>query len=333
MNNENKHIDFFDLTVKYLSGEADKQEINNLEDIIKASANSKKQFIQYKRAWQLSASKNIVFNKAKVWEQITQKMDEEIHETPVVEIRPNNHRLIWRIAAGLIILLTAAFMLYQFVFQNKTTELLATNQVRTEKLADGTEVSLNQHSSLSWNRKFNKNERRVSLKGDAYFDVAKNPKKAFVIEAGSVEIKVLGTAFYVDAHSESDKIEVIVKRGTVAVTAAGNQQVTLQAGEMASFNKREEKLAKFQDRDKNVLSWKTKVMIFQDTPLAEVIQIIGKTYGVKVRLTNPDLAACRLTATFEKMPLDDVLNVVSETLSLAWNKTGSDYELSGEACQ
>jgi len=334
MNNENKHTVLFDLTVKYLSGEANGLETTSLEELVKNSAEYKKLFIQYKRAWQLSASKGQHFNKQQAWSTIEKTIGSKTTETPVVKIHQQNSNkaLFYKIAAGVIVFLTVGFMSYFYFYQNKTTELLASNQILIETLLDGTEVSLNQQSSLSWDRSFNKKERRVSLQGDAHFDVAKNPDKPFIIETGEVSIRVLGTAFYVNARSNKNKIEVNVSRGKVAVETSGQNKIILEAGEVAIFDKREKLLVKHQNKDKNVMSWKTKIMVFENTPLGEVVRIINRTYDVDLQLANPKTSQCQLTATFEKLPLEDVLSVISETLSLDWNKKGNIYLLSGENC-
>ncbi|MCB0806430.1 MAG: FecR domain-containing protein [Bacteroidales bacterium] len=333
MDENSRHIDFEILVGKYLAGEASPHEIEVLENWVKTSEENKKLFREQKRVWMLAAGKTASFKSTEAFSQLEKTLFADEKEIPA--IKPPAKKLalspVWRVAAAVTVLVSIGLLIY-FMVKTPQTELVAHAGILTEKLTDGSEVTLNQQSKLTFANDFGKNERRVSLQGDAYFDVAKNPEKPFIIETDGLDIKVLGTSFYVDAGATSDIVEVIVQSGTVELHSYGGGEVTLEAGEKGIYAKGSGNLQKVVSGDQNFLSWKTKIMKFEDADLTTVATVIAKTYRVKIEIENPQLRECRLTATFDNQSLDDVLMIIEQTLDIEISRSGESVTFLGNGC-
>ena len=334
MNEKNEHTEFELLTGKYLAGDASQEEIKKLEQWVRSSKENKKLFLDYKRAWQLTEREDAKVNTERAWETVRKKLFAEEKEIP--SIKPvsgsTGMRPLWRIAAVAVVLISVGFLLI-FLLRSPQNELIAYDSIISEKLEDGSEITLNRHSKIIYPEQFGKKERRVELEGDAYFDVTREEDKPFIVETYGLKVKVLGTSFYVDAKPDKETIEVIVSSGRVALLTEQGNTLELTAGEKGIFNKKANTLLEKSNPDENFLSWKTKKIRFDNAGLERVAQVIAGTYHVDVQLGQPGLKNCRLTATFDNQSLDDVLLIIEETLDIEVVKTDSAIIFSGNGCR
>lgn len=211
-------------------------------------------------------------------------------------------------------------------------------------LPDGTTVKLNSNSSLTVPDDFAKKTRSVSLKGEAFFDVAHDAARPFIITTNQMQIKVLGTSFNVKAYEEDNVFETAVIRGSVEVTLArSSQKVVLHPNEKISLNNNAvtavhgetaapkqqsvpEKIATVQpvtrDRDSSIveISWTEDKLAFAGEAFPDMIKKIERWYNIKVLFDNEAVANKlreeRLTATFH----NEKLELVMEALQLANGK-------------
>lgn len=174
-------------------------------------------------------------------------------------------------------------------------------------------------------------ERTVTLKGEAYFDVQKDPTRPFVITADAIEVTVLGTAFTVSAYDTSATLTVRVREGRVQVVAHTDTLV-LGAGEHARFNKERHLLERVVSPPAEI--WGERIIQFEGAPLPLVIAQLQSLFPVRIVLGNPALANCKLTATFEDEPIEHILDVIAQTYGLSVTTSGEDtYTLEGNGCE
>ncbi|MEO6706377.1 MAG: FecR domain-containing protein, partial [Ginsengibacter sp.] len=147
-------------------------------------------------------------------------------------------------------------------------------------LSDGSKVWLNAGSSLTYPVSFMGSERRVSVAGESYFEVAHNASMPFIVSNGSVNIRVLGTHFNVDAfEDDGNDIKVTLLEGSVKINN-GNATGLLKPGQQASVNK-EVKINS--DVDLNlVMAWKNGYFQFDNASLQNVMKQISRWYDVNV---------------------------------------------------
>lgn len=146
-------------------------------------------------------------------------------------------------------------------------------------LTDGTQVWLNAHSSLRFPAQFIGTTRDVELSGEAYFDVAKNKNKPFVVMVGDTKVKVIGTEFNIAADEEKTKVSTTLLEGSVLVTQ-GNKQRTLEPGQQA-ISGNGGLFVNRVDTDP-IVAWKNGYFIFRKTPIHELMAAISKWYDVEV---------------------------------------------------
>ena len=246
-----------------------------------------------------------------------------------------------KIAAVLLIAIvmgsTAYFMSQKQLVKKNMAEVIVNNLGLSQiELPDGTIVSLNRDTKINYPDKFGDDIREVSIEGEAFFEVTPNPSKPFIIHAGEATIKVLGTSFSVNAYPENDMVEVIVETGKVKFSKQQtNQQTTheviLDPGEKGTYVNASKELIKSTNNDPNFLAWKTHKLIFSETSLKEVIKQLNKVYRVRIETADPNLDNLLLNAHFEDESLDFILEVISTTHGLKFDKQGEHYLLKKEA--
>lgn len=148
------------------------------------------------------------------------------------------------------------------------------------KLPDGTKVWLNTDSEIELDNQFGIGERKVVLKGEAYFEVARNVQKPFKVEAMQTEVAVLGTMFNVQAYEASREVLTTLAEGSVRVHAADNQ-VTLVPGQQSVYNK-DKNVVSTRGVDVDlVLGWKDGFFKFDDQPIEEVLNVLRSWYDIQ----------------------------------------------------
>ena len=200
-------------------------------------------------------------------------------------------------------------------------------------LPDGSRVTLNIGAVIKYPGNFKGNKRAVSLDGEAYFDVAHNASKPFIIASDGIRVEVKGTSFYINTCSRSGDFELVLTTGEVGLyfeNQTGPARI-LNPGEKAIIHGKQITITTNQDA--NYMAWKTHKITFSNDPLNSVAATLSKVYQANVCLVNPSLAQCRLTATFDNQSLESVLNVLKATLDIDIRNSGSTVEISGKGCR
>lgn len=187
-------------------------------------------------------------------------------------------------------------------------------------LPDGSIVTLNYGSHLDYPDQFEGNTREVSLEGEAFFEVQRNPEKPFIIRAGRANIQVLGTSFNVNTFPKTGEVSVVVQTGKVQVYAndvkSADSDVILTPGERGVLSGNAPAFTKELNPDPNFLAWKTHSFIFDKTSLEDVIQQLNNVYRVQIATADPAMEQLLLTARFDDRPVRFILEVIAMTHNL-----------------
>lgn len=149
-------------------------------------------------------------------------------------------------------------------------------------LNDGTIVWLNALSTLRFPVRFSKSERRVILSGEAYFQVAKDESRPFVVEVDSVEVRALGTEFNVTAYPEDQKVGAALVEGRITVTH-NDEHHMLQPGDVAEVPGNSGKINIKEADIEELTAWKNGEFIFHNTPLHAIMNQFARWYDIEVR--------------------------------------------------
>ncbi len=325
INDENKEA-IEGLIAKQLSGNITPEELEQLNQWKLASAANRDAYVEYERTW-FASNQPIKVDTNAAWQKVSQRL--AFDKKPTISI---NRKRTWvnqlAVAASFALLVSIA----GFYFFNAGTTYSADGIQLAVALQDGSFIDLNAASSLQVTSSFNDKERRVELDGEAFFDIAKDKTKPFVIETDLVEVRVLGTSFNVDENEDS--VVVTVATGIVEVTdiSAPNNTRKLAKGERIIFrnNKKSFENLAF---DENDFAWKTRTLVFRRTYLSNAFKVLEATYGVEIELSNEDIEYCQLTAQFEDQELEDVLDVIQSTFQLEIIQKGKKITITGEGCK
>jgi ferric-dicitrate binding protein FerR (iron transport regulator) len=346
---------YIDLITRYFFGEATPEEMCELEAWVKADPANARTFSEYQKTWKAISQEKIESstNLDQEWNTLKTKIAAQNQKQLFIpeagkaskseirnlnsEIRnPQSEILSWslRVAAVFLLLAIPSFFLYRYFNTASDNLLTATDGVIEQTLPDGTIVTLNSGSTLSYPSHFDGSLRKVTLQGEAWFEVARNKNKPFIIASGNVRIRVVGTTFFVNTNTGDDTKEVILSTGMVKVYYDNKPEMSafLSPGEKAELNANDYVIVKTTNEDVNFLAWKTKHLIFNNTPLNEVVHLLTKVYHTNITLSGDPLNDCRITATFDRQSLESILNVLKATLDLQVRNNSTGIELSGQGC-
>lgn len=342
---EKKNIENFDweMLAKYISNETNSREKLEVETWLNASEANRDELEKTRQILDNTDVyfKNKKFDSGLAWKNVHSKIypaqqKEMKHKKTGKEVVLQ----FYKYAAILLVALLLGSVAY-FSLKNQLPVLFnqsitaETQVVDNYVLPDGSVVALNRNSKLVFPKHFKKNVREVTISGEAFFDVKPNANKPFIINAGNVQVKVLGTSFNVCAYPGTETVEVVVESGKVQVARknAGpeieNREVFLLPGEKGILFNQNQMLEKSVNTDPNIISWKTHDLVFNKVPLSEVIRCLEKVYNIKIQVMEPELNDLVLTAHFDKKPVDFILNVVRLTFNLELSGKNKQFTLSG----
>ena len=232
--------------------------------------------------------------------------------TKVVEMTPKRNFSFLKIAATLLIVLTAGYFISRTVNQSSQGQEVVystTSQIDVFQLSDGTQVRLNSNSRLELAEGFGLSNREVNLMGAANFEVTKDASLPFVINAHNGSVEVLGTVFEVNAYPQED-IELNVAEGKVKFASKTTaKQDLFEAGDRGILTADGKVLTKTAQKNKNYAAWWTRRLVFEDAALNEVFADLEKAYNVEIQYEQA-LANCIYGAILENYTLTEALEAI-----------------------
>lgn len=223
-------------------------------------------------------------------------------------------RWLQRIAAVLFLPLLLAYVLS---FLRQDAGAVQWVEVKTEtgltasfRLPDSSSVILNAASRLRYPTRFAEEERRVQLEGEAYFSVAKDRKKRFIVATpGEAEVRVYGTEFNVEAYPEEGQVKTTLVSGKVGFAYAGEPgEICLTPGKQVVYRVEEGTATVKEAFVEGAVAWKDGKMVFNNTPFDEVLHVLGKRFQVEFVVRREPLHAFSFTGKFGSQSLEKILD-------------------------
>ncbi|MEN0056946.1 MAG: FecR domain-containing protein [Mucilaginibacter sp.] len=303
-----------DLLVKYIAGEASRAERLFVDDWIAASEANRALYEQFKLIWDQSPQTVRNINKEDAYIRLQNRLNNpaSLRQQSLVKTTPTSYWI--GLAASVILISTVLWLTFNHFYDNGSVSFIKINsnaKVRAQTLPDGSEITLNAHSTIVYPKRFTNNFRPVSLQGEAFFKVAPDKTKPFIIKVNDVTVTVVGTSFNI--KSRNGKTEVIVETGIVKVNEHKNS-VELSPGEKATVMKGA--LSKEQNKGKLYNYYLTRQLVCDKTPLAEVVQTLNELYGAHVVIANKSLESLPITTTFQGQSLDEIVSVIGDTFKI-----------------
>ena len=237
-------------------------------------------------------------------------INNEKQNQPAKVISITRKRFIWYAAAAAIIAL--AFFGTRFLTNSREPQIAtAFGEIKQKRLPDGTEVFLNANSNISYKNDCKENAcREVWISGEAFFHVKKTAKKdKFTVHTDAFDIEVTGTSFNV--VNRNGKSSVILKEGSVIIHRKGLADIAMVPGDMVEFSK--EQIEKKIVQKNDYLAWTENKLVFDNTPISEVVNTIHQHYGVEVELKDNDLKQKTITGILPNNNLTVLLQALEAT--------------------
>ncbi|MCB0733712.1 MAG: FecR domain-containing protein [Bacteroidetes bacterium] len=322
MSDHHSHIDY-DLLGRYFSGEADTAERTRVEEWRDASADNRDVFASLKLMWTESSANHFSSEDSSFQPDVQAAWKLVEQQTTQQPVTRRSGRYMIAAAAILLIVTSSVFLLMRSLLPTEHMVEHRANQTEQIKLSDGSEITANASSIIRYSESYGKTNRRVQMKGEAFFEVAPNKQMPFIIEAGGIQVKVVGTSFNVDQKPDSTVVEV--ETGRVELRQ-GKQLIVLNPGEKGVFLVREKRLIHRGVGDVINQFWRNRRLSFRKTPLNVVIGVLNESYQVNIALKEPSLGEQPITVRFEDQELSTVLDILTATLNLRYEQS-SDREI------
>ena len=305
-----------DLLVKFVVGETDADENAIVGNWLKADKKKLNYYYDFKKIWEdslLIAAKNTHVDENAAWRLLQNRIHEKDNDVHTL----TRSSFQWlRIAASIMLISTLGWLGYSY-FENKSANTLiqihAANTTLNDTLPDGTKITLNKNSSLSYTSKFKGNTRPVTLKGEAFFTVSPDKTKPFIITINDVTVQVVGTSFNV--KNKNGKTTVDVETGIVKVSK-NKDQVELRHGEKVIIAELQSQLLKSVSKGKLYNYYRNKELICEQTPLQELVDALNEIYGIKIIIKKTALQKKPITTVFKDQSLEQILEVIRETFMI-----------------
>lgn len=280
-----------------------------------------------KQMWDNSSSDIDLTDKEEMWQNIHTRINRNVNIERCFFTK--HYRSI---VALIIVLICSGGILYylnhNFALVNNSHELYCLYAQKGQKtmmrLSDGTVVWLNSDSKIVFDNQYNTITRTINLSGEAFFKVAKNPCKKFIVRCNGVNIEALGTQFNVKGYTSDREVTTTLEHGKVRVSSH-RQSVILGPMNVATYNANNDVLQKSKIEDLGATNyWRYDSIVFNSEELESIAKTIERMYNVKVKIKNKNLRNIKFSGTIRNKSLENILNVLSSAYSLK-------YEIEGNA--
>jgi len=264
----------------------------------------------------------------KVRKRLLKRILDKVPNTPKRAVFRIGKPIQWA-AAMLLIGGIALFFHYKglpgrtglFLAGNYQTSTAPTGKLLNVRLEDGSEILLNAGSSVSYPNQFARDIREVYLEGEAFFHIAPDAEKPFVVKTGKMDVRVLGTSFNVRAHPDMDQAKVTVASGKVSVEADGKTLSLLNPNQEISYDKQTTKFEVADTDAKLATSWQSGEIRLDGVSFQELAIVIKNTWGLTLQTSSERLKSANYKTTFHATNrLGDVMQVIGKM-------TNANYEI------
>lgn len=320
MDSLNNTIDF-DLLAKYLAGECSDTERDRVKRWLAESDENQTTFNDFKLVWDKAerpANQSIDIEKA--WNKVNS------------QLKPVQTISIWtklsRIAAIALLVLGIGVALRYFLTSDADSMTYRGATDKNIVLTDGSKVGLQGNAHLTF-AEMGDSLRIATLSGEAFFEVAPNKEKPFVVHAPLVDVRVLGTKFNV--KTGNDEVTVYLEEGSVLLTSS-SMSMNIEPGQTARCDAQGNILL-LEAAGDNAAYWHTHVLKYRSIPLSQVVEELNVIYDQKIIIDDPATANCLFSSTFNDESIDLILEVIAATFNLTVTQQDDTTILHGTGCQ
>lgn len=231
------------------------------------------------------------------------------------------YRIVQVAAACLLVCFGLSFYFLQGRQSFSSKDLVVTvdrGQKASLELPDGTLVWLNSDTKMNYNDTYNHKKRMIKLDGEAYFEVAKDKDKPFIVQVDDMEIEALGTAFNVKAYATDEQISATLIEGSIAATS-GNKRILLSPNENISYNRNTHESVKTTLYNTDLTSaWRSGRIVFGGETLGEAAVMLERLYNIQIIFETEDIKGYTFLGTIKNNSLSNVFEIMSLTVPITY---------------
>lgn len=314
------------IIARILSGEASSEDLLLLGEWLGGSAENREEFRRMKSYWNAEVA---------IVESITPfRSTERLLQEVAQRCKSQKKKQMWRsfaplaAAVALVLVCTVLSVAYFRSYQAPEYYTLLTDQRKScFTLDDGTRVTLNKNSRLTYTHAYGRTDRSVRLEGEAFFEVTKNTAIPFAVEMGEASIIVLGTDFNVKADPDSDHITATLVAGSIRFEGS-KQHLVMTPSQQLTFSRSTNHVDLQQVDTETFTGWKDGLLKYKSIPFTDLIGELEKNYKVDIQIENKQLTEpdVTVTGTFSsEQNIEQILKVIARSLPIRWNNSNGTY--------
>ena len=263
------------------------------------------------------------------WERLLSSLPTSEPNNSPTPKKEKTFLLALRYAAAIFIGFGISLATIFFIDQQNTTEpgIYKLVTLKGEKsylqLPDGTKVWLNSCTTIQYAEDYGRSNRNTHLSGEAYFEVARNEKKPFIVKTNGIDVKALGTAFNISAYPEDTQLITTLFSGKVAVQPTlTKQQIMLAPNQVAIYYKSGNKIEVTPYDKKLFAQWRGGYLSFEMMYLQDITKLLERNYNVVFRYDNQKIKKFKFSGSFRNSEdLTQILNVIKTNTGIQYQAT------------
>jgi transmembrane sensor len=312
------------IIIEHLEGNLHGDKLNELTAWVAKSNDNARYYTKVKDLWEASlADISRIAETKNEWSRFLLRIKKD-YQSNIFRYN-SNVQIFYRFAAILIIGLVLGGLAINYTLKQDPIFITAhapKGSITQMVLADSTIVYLNAGSEIRYSPETVNKTREVYLKGEAWFDVTKDKKKAFVVHTSCYDVNVTGTQFNVKSYEKDNEIITTLEEGEVIISSSENfklaENLIVTAGEQVVFNKDSNKMFVKEVNTKRFTSWKENKLMFLNLSFEELIILFERKYGVDIEVDNQEVLKYHYTGTIKNESILEILEIIKHSLPIQY---------------
>lgn len=317
-----------ELLHRLIAGSTTEEENRQLMEWFRQCTSREEFFGLFEKAWEDSSDEMPRDVQERMYHRLNRDLGEEKKQIKVIPWRSRFSWKIWQRVAVACIIVVLSLVNYNMFHKQKqlSTQNFTVSAEKGQRafvtLPDSTKVWLNSDTKISYPADYGMKERNVALVGEAYFEVAKNPAKRFIVETKGMQVEALGTAFNINAYRNDNKIIASLFSGSVRVSYEDHIAI-LKPHESVKIDLLTQDFLQYEDNNmKDIALWRENEITFDGESLEEIACIINRLYNTTIYIEDESLKKECYIGTVRNNSLENFIDIINLTTPVVYENKG-----------
>lgn len=317
-----------ELLHRLIAGSTTEEENRELMEWFRQCASQEEFFMLFENVWKDSPDEMPRDVQERMYRRLNRDLGEEKKTIKIIPWHSYFSRKIWQRVAVACIIVVLSLANYNMFHKQKqlSTQNFTVSAEKGQRafvtLPDSTKVWLNSDTKISYPADYGMKERNVALMGEAYFEVAKNPDKRFIVETKGMQVEALGTAFNINAYKNDNKIIASLFSGSVRVSYEDHVTI-LKPHESVKVDLLTRDFFQYEDNNmKDIALWRENEITFDGESLEEIAHIINRLYNTTIYIEDESLKKECYIGTVRNNSLENFIDIINLTTPVVYENKG-----------